>query len=355
MSEKKLTVAELMARAAAEEGQGETPKPRRRRRRSLDEGGVSVAELTGSIPAVDSKPAESRHSSVPLDDTKRTPEDAPTGGEDAARHGSATVDEAETAAAVPRQQAATGGSATTVTPVEHTGPAGGGDSGEAPATASTTPTEVPETAGATDPAPETTRPSSDETVVLSVVTDEDPVRLTTGEFPHVTPRQIQQERANGVAQVTSSEALPDTAPEAVPDADAGDDARTPTPAVDEAPPTTEMAAVIAEDPESRPAVISGDADVAREGEGNVAEQDKVSVAAVFGMILLGLFVGVALFFGFEKLWGHFNTAITAVLAVAVTGGVIGIVHALRTERDGLSMFLAGLAGLAVTFGPLITA
>ena len=65
MSDKQLTVAELMARAAQE---GNSPRESRpRRRRSLDEGGVSVAELTGSIPRVNKKPAESKHSSVPLD------------------------------------------------------------------------------------------------------------------------------------------------------------------------------------------------------------------------------------------------------------------------------------------------
>ena len=44
MAEKQLTVAELMARAQEENPESQ---PRRRRRRSLDEGGVSVAELTG--------------------------------------------------------------------------------------------------------------------------------------------------------------------------------------------------------------------------------------------------------------------------------------------------------------------
>ncbi|MDO5513480.1 MAG: hypothetical protein Q4F73_12120, partial [Corynebacterium sp.] len=62
---KQLTVAELLARAGRESG--DTEAPRRRRRRSLEEGGISVAELTGSIPAVKEKPPESKHSSVPID------------------------------------------------------------------------------------------------------------------------------------------------------------------------------------------------------------------------------------------------------------------------------------------------
>ena len=53
MSDEKLTVAELLARRNKERGEATEADDRpRRRRRSLDEGGVSVAELTGSIPKV---------------------------------------------------------------------------------------------------------------------------------------------------------------------------------------------------------------------------------------------------------------------------------------------------------------
>ena len=62
--QKELTVAEILARAQKENPELGT---RRRRRRSLEDGGVSVAELTGSIKKVEAKPAESRHSSVPID------------------------------------------------------------------------------------------------------------------------------------------------------------------------------------------------------------------------------------------------------------------------------------------------
>lgn len=62
--EKQLTVAEILARA-----QQENPEAgaRRRRRRSLEEGGVSVAELTGSIKKVTARPVEAKHSSIPID------------------------------------------------------------------------------------------------------------------------------------------------------------------------------------------------------------------------------------------------------------------------------------------------
>lgn len=64
MAEKQLTVAELMARAQEENPESQ---PRRRRRRSLDEGGVSVAELTGSMRKIKARPTEGRHSSTPIE------------------------------------------------------------------------------------------------------------------------------------------------------------------------------------------------------------------------------------------------------------------------------------------------
>lgn len=64
MADKQLTVAELLARA---EKENPSAARRPRRRRSLEDGGVSVAELTDSFKKVDVKPAEVKHSSVPID------------------------------------------------------------------------------------------------------------------------------------------------------------------------------------------------------------------------------------------------------------------------------------------------
>lgn len=65
MSEKQLTVAELLARAEKENPEG--ARRERRRRRSLEEGGVTVAELTDSFKKVEVKPTEVKHSAHPLD------------------------------------------------------------------------------------------------------------------------------------------------------------------------------------------------------------------------------------------------------------------------------------------------
>ena len=68
--EKQLTVAELLARNAKERAGSESEGgSRRRRRRSLEDGGVSVAELTGNLKKVTTTPAESKHSSVSIDET----------------------------------------------------------------------------------------------------------------------------------------------------------------------------------------------------------------------------------------------------------------------------------------------
>lgn len=70
MSDDKLTVAELLARRDKERGgSAEAAERPRRRRRSLEEGGISVAELTGSIPRVKADgPRRGAHAAVEDDE-----------------------------------------------------------------------------------------------------------------------------------------------------------------------------------------------------------------------------------------------------------------------------------------------
>lgn len=133
--EKQLTVAEILARAQKENPEAGT---RRRRRRSLEEGGVSVAELTGSIKKVEARPVEARHSSVPIDAPEEAPVDpvapvAPAGGSsrisaspDPVRPEPATIEgKAADETAVIRKVGATGPeSAAPVERVERTEPVG---------------------------------------------------------------------------------------------------------------------------------------------------------------------------------------------------------------------------------------
>ena len=67
--EKQLTVAELLARNSKGRAGADSEGGSRRRRRSLEDGGVSVAELTSNLEKVKATPAESKHSNVSIDET----------------------------------------------------------------------------------------------------------------------------------------------------------------------------------------------------------------------------------------------------------------------------------------------
>ena len=470
MSDKQLTVAELMARAAQE---GNSPRESRpRRRRSLDEGGVSVAELTGSIPRVNKKPAESKHSSVPLDAPQERVEEKVA----------ASVDSATSDTMVGAAAGASGGmrEAHREPPARPTPQAPQPVMVE-PSAPSVQDTGVADASDVDDLDDLDDSLTDEETMVLSVVTEDDPVRLTTGSFPALTAELLGDDENDGSAQygatdsnsgvsyspqrsvdddaLTDNEgsgaedeeivtkvvfagdnisgpegydasdeyadedyadedfadesidsiapvedALPDrydseeldqvhdtafvgsrvgfatgtfektrtgqfpeVSDDAEAEADVDDDASADVRAVDSA---TFRAVPAQEDVESDSEFDEEDdafdpdfndeetyeEDAFDEGdeldEVDANDNQKVSVLSVVLMVIIAIAVGVGLFKGFEMLWANMSKIITALLAVAATGAIVGIVHALRTERDGLSMVLAGAAGLAVTFGPL---
>ena len=470
MSDKQLTVAELMARAAQE---GNSPRESRpRRRRSLDEGGVSVAELTGSIPRVNKKPAESKHSSVPLDAPQERVEEKVA----------ASVDSATSDTMVGAAAGASGGmrEAHREPPARPTPQAPQPVMVEPPAP-SVQDADVADASDVDDLDDLDDSLTDEETMVLSVVTEDDPVRLTTGSFPALTAELLGDDENDGSAQygatdgnsgvsyspqrsvdddaLTDNEgsgaedeeivtkvvfagdnisgpegydasdeyadedyadedfadesidsiapvedALPDrydseeldqvddaafvgsrvgfatgtfektrtgqfpeVSDDAEAEADVDDDASADVRAVDSA---TFRAVPAQEDVESDSEFDEEDdafdpdfndeetyEEDAFDEDDELDEVDandnqKVSVLSVVLMVIIAIAVGVGLFKGFEMLWANMSKIITALLAVAATGAIVGIVHALRTERDGLSMVLAGAAGLAVTFGPL---
>ena len=470
MSDKQLTVAELMARAAQE---GNSPREScPRRRRSLDEGGVSVAELTGSIPRVNKKPAESKHSSVPLDAPQERVEEKVA----------ASVDSATSDTMVGAAAGASGGmrEAHREPPARPTPQAPQPVMVE-PSAPSVQDTGVADASDVDDLDDLDDSLTDEETMVLSVVTEDDPVRLTTGSFPALTAELLGDDENDGSAQygatdsnsgvsyspqrsvdddaLTDNEgsgaedeeivtkvvfagdnisgpegydasdeyadedyadedfadesidsiapvedALPDrydseelnrvddtafvgsrvgfatgtfektrtgqfpeVSDDAEAEADVDDDASADVRAVDSA---TFRAVPAQEDVESDSEFDEEDdafdpdfndeetyEEDAFDEDDELDEVDandnqKVSVLSVVLMVIIAIAVGVGLFKGFEMLWANMSKIITALLAVAATGAIVGIVHALRTERDGLSMVLAGAAGLAVTFGPL---
>lgn len=468
MSDKQLTVAELMARAAQE---GNSPRESRpRRRRSLDEGGVSVAELTGSIPRVNKKPAESKHSSVPLDAPQERVQEKVAASVD-----SATSDTSDTM--VGAAAGASGGMREAHRePPARPAPQAPQPVMVEPEAPSVQDTDVADASDVDDLDDLDDSLTDEETMVLSVVTEDDPVRLTTGSFPALTAELLGDDENDGSAQygatnsnsgvsyspqrsvdddaLTDNEgsgaedeeivtkvvfagdnisgpegydasdeyadedfadesidsiapvedALPDrydseeldqvddtafvgsrvgfatgtfektrtgqfpeVSDDAEAEADVDDDASADIRAVDSA---TFRAVPAQEDVESDSKFDEEDdafdpdfndeetyEEDAFDEDDELDEVDandnqKVSVLSVVLMVIIAIAVGVGLFKGFEMLWANMSKIITALLAVAATGAIVGIVHALRTERDGLSMVLAGAAGLAVTFGPL---
>ena len=242
--EKQLTVAELLARNQKDRSGGE--KSSRRRRRSLEEGGISVAELTGNLEKVKATPAEAKHSNVSID---------------------------ETAPVIPAPQK----------DAEKTEPEPQADAVRV---------ERPDK---TDSEPKRSQPSTEDTRVIQRVKD--------------APEKKSEDKVEEKVE-------------------------------DETSTTGELEAV--------------DHDVEEYDEYDEDyEEEKLNPFAVVLLALVGIVLGAIVFKGFEILWDRFDRLVVVVLGVVVTGVIVGIVHALRTSRDGLSMFLAAVAGLVLTFGPLL--
>src|SRR5699024_3001003 len=98
-----------------------------------------------------------------------------------------------------------------------------------------------------------------------------------------------------------------------------------------------------------------DAAVAQREDGDLDDDEEGKLRAVYIVVLalLGLFLGAICFKGGAVLCGRFDRIIVSILALVVTGAMVGIVHALRTARDSISMTLAAVVGLVLTFGPLL--
>lgn len=271
---KQLTVAELLARNAKDRSGEE--KSSRRHRRSLDEGGISVAELTGNLEKVKATPAEAKHSSVSID------EPAPV-----------IPAPKKEKKEKPQQEA----------PQKDANKSHG----------AAIPVEKP-----TESEPKPSQPSDEDTRVIQKVKDE--------------PKKAEDKAQSKVESKTELKTEEKVEPKANDKVDdkAEDDTFT----------TGELEAVDHD-------VEEYDEDYDEEDEG------KLNPFAVVLLALVGIVLGAIVFKGFEILWDRFDRLVVVVLGVVVTGVIVGIVHALRTSRDGLSMFLAAVAGLVLTFGPLL--
>lgn len=358
MSEKQLTVAELLARSGKNGGSSETP---RRRRRNLEDGGISVAELTGSIPKVAAKPAESKHSSQPIDVPASSAASSSTGEPDSVPQGPRTqpaafADPASHAPApfadafptTSRTQAIKRDAAFNAVKEQSEKTQERQAATQAEELLAANKVEMP----AEPEAPVAEIPSKEQTIVLSVVDEKDPVRLTTDSFPAVSKDsdsegvQVAAAHSLGMAAVAPAE-VADTPPaESV---NAAEETSTFAVVEDE----DEAFYDVEDDYEDYEDAEEFDDEYDEYDEYYEEEEEQISAMGVIFMALAGIVLGVVIFLGFQQLWGALSKAIVAALAVAVTGAIVGVVHALRTERDRESMILAGVAGLVMTFGPLL--
>ena len=345
----KLTVAELLARdkkARGEKG-GKDDKRSRRHRRSLDEGGISVAELTGNLKKVEASPAEAKHTSVSID------EDAPVIR--APKAADATdADAAKKSTDKPASQPA----ATTAAKAEPKAAPKSADKPAAKAAAKPAQTAKPATAAAAQEAAKKNQPSADDTAVIQGVDkakadDAKPAATKPAAAKAATAKPAAEKPAADKAGADKASAAKPVAEK--PKADKGAKAAGAGTAIAGAG-TAATAAV----PASKKAGVAKDAEetgnlpkVEDDEEWIEEEHEKLNPVSILLMIVAGILLAIVIFKGFEILWDSFPRLVVAILALCVTAIMVGVTHALRTARDGFSMFLAGFTGLVLTFGPLL--
>lgn len=336
MADTQLTVAELMARAQKENPDSQ---PRRRRRRSLDEGGVSVAELTGSLKKVEARPAEVKHSSVPIDAEAEKPKtekpapktEAPKPAPKAEKLAPKTEKvEQPKPAEKPAEKASTSVKvepAKPASPAKPAQPKPQATSAKVEPKPAPKPTPAPTKRAADDqpksaPKPELKKPQPK---------DEPTAR---GSFAAVAPQPSKTEQTGPITRVVTLDEK----------GEGGVDKRASIEEISDAAVTQESPVVRDEDLREEPTRVP-------DGQELVEEDNSVNPILLVLLVFAGLVVGVLMFLGFQYLWESFNPILVGVLAAAVTAGVVLLVRAMKTGRDALTMTLAAIAGAAMTFGP----
>lgn len=293
--EKQLTVAELLARNKQERTGGDKP---RRRRRSLEEGGVSVAELTGSLKKVEATPAQAKHSNVDINETAPV---IPAPKPEAAQSDAAQSDAAKSA---PAQSEAERIEALKKAEFAKKAEEAKKKAAEKKAT------EDKAAASSIDEAPLDPKAEEDRRI-LAEKRERDAVKAastpSTGDTTVI--KKVEDESATQLEDAATTEI------------DRVDDAEDAVPA-----------------------------------EYEDAEADgKLNPVSIILLALVGIVLGAVVYKGFEILWANFNKGLVAALAVAVTAAMAGVVHALRTDRDKAAIVLSIIVGLVLTFGALLTA
>lgn len=436
MSEEKLTVAELLARRQKEGAPSEPP--RRRRRRSLEEGGVSVQELTGSIPRVKAgEPRRGAHALSNADDGQTTTSDlladeAATNGTEEARasepeaeapeHSEAVAEsvivaeeadssehevqaEAEAEVAVPvapatpqQEQAApsmptTQPAATAVPlaiPMEPRPVMVNSERSEITYTFTELRDMADESQQIGEPGPVARavltgsnayddRPTASIPVVQGNVDEE---AEASAESDDVDGEQLAEsetteapeEQTHVLPQVEEVDAVGETEAAQETDTFEAADADADTGAASESAVAAAVAPEVAQpedvQAETTPTQVAADEkqpkprDVVKREEpksskGKVAARDgyaednSLSVPLLLIQVFVGLIAGALVFLGFTMAWSSLPKIVVVIMALVVAGGFAGMANYLRREKDKLTPILAGLVGLALTFGPWI--
>lgn len=291
--EKQLTVAELLERNKKAGGSERKP----RRRRSLEDGGISVAELTGSFKAVPAAPAQSKHA-TPIDERDKATASKASAGKASE---SAVADNKKAESAKPDSAAADKKQAEAV---KKAGPA-------KPESATANKKKADDTKTVVAPKVQTAKPESAtaDSTDLKQADKKTPSNDDTSIITKVKEPQAGSSKLGSMVD-TSSHDEPKTA-------------------------------------EPKAEVAKPDADPSDEAP------VRSNPWAVALLSIIGIVLGIAVFAVFDALWGGMAKWLVAILALIVTGAAVLVVRLMRTEKDRQSQILAGVAGLAMTFGPAL--
>jgi len=328
MADKQLTVAELLARAEKENPSGAR---RPRRRRSLEDGGVSVAELTDSFKKVEAKPTEVKHSSVPIDAPSDTPKKTPTQAPKPEPKPAAPKPEPTPAAPKPEPKPVSKvapkpvqKAETKVAPKPADKPAQAESvklrpaakpaeqapkPAEKPAAAPVSkPVSKPVDKPAPAPAASTTtkvQPASDDTTVLRKIEGE-----TEGKAEPVVKQELAQSDDTGEIRTVDA-------------------------------------------PEPQPREDSLDAPEAEYDTDYEIEEASVNPILLVLLVFFGVLLGVLGFLAFKWLWANTMAIVAGLVGVAAVAAVVAAVGAMAGGRDKVTMIIAGLAAAVVAFGPAL--
>ncbi|WP_019200965.1 hypothetical protein [Tsukamurella sp. 1534] len=389
MSDERISVAELLARG----GGGDKPaQGGRRRRHRGGENSVTVAELTGEIPVVrdEEQPADQQSQAAPQEAQQAPAEQAQAAQQQPTAQQPAAPQEAyEEQAPQAQAQPVSEQPATEQAPAEQA-------SAEQPAEEDED--DAPTTSSFLAAAVQTAR-SDDETgqaeVVEAEVVDEtaqapqaaaqDAYGAAQAAAPeadaehHTNEKHVEANYAwsqwddvnaagaapgMATADFNTAQVRERQARFAEPPAEDTVDVK-PVGDVPAAPDTAALSAQQIDDArdggtaEQAPAFLAGDdAQDAEPAKTEAAEKGGgKSWLLLAGEVILGIAAGAGLFYGFFKLWnwggGTLTIALTVVLAFVVIIGIVTFTHYLRKTTDYLTLGLALLVGLVITFGPLV--